>query len=115
MPLLGACTSFLPHIKEKCALPGLHVSFAKSQKAVQPNCLFTEKELRGGWRGKKCAADMFFLFTALFLDRNLSFEGRSELTGLRVQYTEIASRVLADLRDQICMEEKWVTVRSETE
>lgn len=63
------------------------MNFARREKTAELNSLFTGKELRRMLEGTDYyGVDMFFPFTASFIDRTYGFEGRCELIRMNVKY-----------------------------
>lgn len=57
--------------------------------------------------------NIFFLYIASFIDKSLSFEGRSEVYIMNVQYSDIVNKVLVDHRDDIWVREEMKMLQTD--
>lgn len=77
----------------------MHVDSAGKKQTAKLNGLYTEKGLRGMTeRGKYFAVGTVFPFVATYIDRNLDFVERCNLTPMNVLYIEREKDVLLDQR-----------------
>lgn len=60
------------------------------------------------------AADLVFLFFALFLDRSTGFKVKCKLGTMNVQYSDIIIKILADHNDLCWLEGDLLTMPSDT-
>lgn len=97
VPVIRACNEVLAHNQKQYALPGLHVHFAQREKPAILIGLPTRAGLGETQQGKKYYTVVgVFLFIAPFINKPLIFEGRYELSQIKLQYTGTVKKVLAD-------------------
>lgn len=116
MPLLKAWNGTFAHIEENCALPGFHVSFARSEETAQLTGLFTGSGLRGMLERK----DSYVVGTGIpvttsFTEKSLSFEECCELTRITAQCCDIVSNAPVDHKNEIWVDTKLKMLQPETE
>lgn len=80
--------------------PGLQVEFVKTKQKTWLNILLTVEGLQRMLKKRHyCAADVLIPFAAALADRGLSVVERSDLTRMKMVYTETVSKRRLDQID----------------